>query len=1286
MRFTLFLFFTIFSLTFSFSQSKVYLDLQDQMVKHKVFEAPVVSQVVSANAYLKEGLKQVGNACYFKLDKNISNTILDQKPKVIRLHIPYGTAGKQFTLLLYEKNILTQNCVVETSDGRKLKPTKAAFYRGIIEGEPHSLAGISFYENEISGIISSDTEGMYDLGKMTDRDIITVYDAKTLGYQPNMECHTVDTPDDDSQGDGSLETRNSGDCVRVWFDADYALYQNKGGVNQTENYITGFFNNTSIIYDNESINTMIGHFYIWTTQDPFPTNSSNQALNAYTNLRTNLQGDADIAHLVGLAGNNLGGIAWLNVLCNNNHFHAYSDINATYNDFPTYSWTVEVVTHEMGHNIGSQHTHWCGWNGGAIDNCYTPEGNCQPGPPPSNGGTIMSYCHLTSYGINFNNGFGPQPGDKIRSKVASASCLAPCPNTCPDFTMSATITNVTCNGANNGKITADEPTEGVAPYDYDWSNGQSGQTITGLGPGTYTVTITDSESCSDSASYTVTEPTQITYTKSQGNVSCFGGNNGFASVTVSGGTPGYSYLWSNGNTTSYNGNLGAGVYIVTITDNNNCQVTTSFTITQPPALEIAKEIQNVSCFGYSDGYIHTVATGGTGFIEYDWSNGSNSMDIDDLPFGTYTLTITDANGCSLTESYNVTEPSLLVLDLETHDVSHHGGHDGSATAHVSGGTPNYLYEWSTGASSQSIDSLPAGTYFVTVTDFNGCSLEQEFEIHEPGCELTGVINKTDVGCYNNNDGTAKAVPDHQNGTVTYTWSNGESTQTITGLAPGTYTVTIQDDNCSIVKSTTITQPDVLLLDISSQSTNCDQNTGSATANVSGGRTDYTYAWSNGATSQTINGLGAGDYTVTVTDANGCTNAATVQIDVVDNQAPTINPNYVPIEIELGPGGTFDLNSLDPALFFSDNCGPLTVVFTDPVVDCSDIANEVSRNGTATDQSGNTKSGSFSFIIKDNSKPTILCPDDIAQGLCQGPVFWPDVLASDNCGISTVKQTSGLPKGSMFPIGVTNVSYEATDNNGNVSTCTFSVTITEGLVAKGIKKNISCNGFHDGIASVDTSTIRAPYHIEWSTGDTTVSITGLAAGAYSAIVTDGSGCRDTVTILITEPARLDLRIDTVRYASGLDIADGSIDITPEGGVEPYSFTWKKDNIVISHEEDIDSLLPGTYELTMIDKNGCTLIGAEIVVKSKSSANSTGRDIAFAIFPNPARDVVLVEANQDVMDQMNVEVWDMFGRRLDLPVEATPTLKRFDTNRLVNGAYIFKITIGNKSIIRKIIIQN
>ena len=141
--------------------------------------------------------------------------------------------------------------------------------------------------------------------------------------------------------------------------------------------------------------------------------------------RLNGNFNGDIAHLITRDNEGNGGLAYVDVLCNSNLAVAYSNIGSNYSNFPNYSWTVEVFTHEMGHNLGSPHTHNCSWSGGPIDNCYTPEGNCSSGPTPTNGGTIMSYCHLSSIGINFENGFGPLPGNKIRAEVSNALCLGP---------------------------------------------------------------------------------------------------------------------------------------------------------------------------------------------------------------------------------------------------------------------------------------------------------------------------------------------------------------------------------------------------------------------------------------------------------------------------------------------------------------------------------------------------------------------------------------------------------------------------------------------------------------------------------------------------------------------------------------------------------------------------------------------------------------------------------------------------------------------------------------------
>ncbi len=213
-------------------------------------------------------------------------------------------------------------------------------------------------------------------------------------------------------------------CVRVYLECDYALNQNKGGVAGATNFITAVFNNLATLYANEQITTIISQVFVWTTQDSYPTSSSSSALTTFKNTRPTFNGD--LAHLAALGGQNVGGVAWVDVLCNSSYRYAYSNIYSSYSTVPTYSWSVQVMTHEMGHNLGSPHTQSCSWSGGALDNCYTTEGGCAPGPAPVNGGTIMSYCHLTSNGINFNNGFGTQPGNLIRNRVNAASCLTAC--------------------------------------------------------------------------------------------------------------------------------------------------------------------------------------------------------------------------------------------------------------------------------------------------------------------------------------------------------------------------------------------------------------------------------------------------------------------------------------------------------------------------------------------------------------------------------------------------------------------------------------------------------------------------------------------------------------------------------------------------------------------------------------------------------------------------------------------------------------------------------------------
>ncbi|MBK9109445.1 MAG: fibronectin type III domain-containing protein [Saprospiraceae bacterium] len=355
-----------------------------------------------------------------EVDPNVLRTCLKNKPAAISLDIPMSER-EVMTLELVKVELFADGFQVFTSGEKNAFPyAKGVFYRGIVQGhEYNSLASISIFENEIMGSFTLGEGNIVIQPSYDAPGQMILYNDLDLNTKIPFDCLT-DELQPVEQEVKQRGVQAAGDCIRVYIECDFALHNNKGGVTATTNWITSVFNNVKTLYANESINTAISEVFVWTSEDGYSKTNSVTALNQFKTLRTTFNGD--LAHLAALGGNNIGGVAWLDVLCSS-YKYAYSNISSTYQDVPTYSWTVEVMTHEMGHNIGSNHTQWCGWPGGAIDNCYTTEGGCAKGPAPPNGGTIMSYCHLTNYGINFNNGFGPLPGDKIRTEVIAATCL-----------------------------------------------------------------------------------------------------------------------------------------------------------------------------------------------------------------------------------------------------------------------------------------------------------------------------------------------------------------------------------------------------------------------------------------------------------------------------------------------------------------------------------------------------------------------------------------------------------------------------------------------------------------------------------------------------------------------------------------------------------------------------------------------------------------------------------------------------------------------------------------------
>ncbi|MEZ5023847.1 MAG: T9SS type A sorting domain-containing protein [Chitinophagales bacterium] len=445
------------------------------------------------------------------------------------------------------------------------------------------------------------------------------------------------------------------------------------------------------------------------------------------------------------------------------------------------------------------------------------------------------------------------------------------------------ITNADCNGASTGAI--DITVSGGTPgYTYLWSNGSTDEDLSDVPAGTYNVEVTDANGCTfTSPAYVVGEPSAIMITAaSVTNADCNGAATGAINISVSGGTPPYSYLWSNGDITQDIFDLEAGDYVGVITDANGCTIVSPpVTVGEPTAIAVtAVEVTDVDCNGASTGSIDITVDGGTPPYTYAWSNGATTEDLTDVPAGDYFGVITDANGCIFTSPIlTINEP--MALAISSVDVTNNvcnGDEEGAIDIEVTGGTAPYTYLWSNGETTQDISGLAAGSYTGVITDANGCELSATVSVSAPAALFEALPPAvTQISCNGETDGAIDITI--QGGTLPYTylWSNGDITADISGLEAGEYSYVVTDANgCVFNAGTTVTieEPSALTESASVEDVAClGESSGSIDLTVEGGTSPYTYVWSNGATTQDISELAAGDYSVQITDANGCTLAS-----------------------------------------------------------------------------------------------------------------------------------------------------------------------------------------------------------------------------------------------------------------------------------------------------------------------------------------------------------------------------------------------------------------------------
>jgi Metallo-peptidase family M12 len=367
----------------------------------------------------------VPEAQLLDLDAGALQQIRTKRPEALIFALPFQ--GDTLVVEATQVEVNTPTCRFYTQS-QTLQPvdyTPALHYRGAVKGDQHSVVAFSVTADGVMGMVADPHYGNMTLGRMEtegpDPAYIFYPDADLVREMP-FTCATPEEGADIPTPRGAGERGTNVGCVRMAWEADYALFDSKGSVQATFDWLTGLFNQVAAIYANEQINIQLSQVIVWTQPDGYPTSSSLNALKQFIAQRTSFEGD--LAHLIALGARGLGGrAASIGGLCSKQNAYAYSNVHSTYEQLPKYSWTTSVVAHEIGHNLGSRHTHWCGWPGGPIDNCTSTEGTCTAGPNPVGAGTLMSYCHLTAAGIDLSKGFGPLPGNFIRNYVRNASCL-----------------------------------------------------------------------------------------------------------------------------------------------------------------------------------------------------------------------------------------------------------------------------------------------------------------------------------------------------------------------------------------------------------------------------------------------------------------------------------------------------------------------------------------------------------------------------------------------------------------------------------------------------------------------------------------------------------------------------------------------------------------------------------------------------------------------------------------------------------------------------------------------
>lgn len=859
---------------------------------------------------------------------------------------------------------------------------------------------------------------------------------------------------------------------------------------------------------------------------------------------------------------------------------------------------------------------------------------------------------------------------------------------CEDFDPLLTFTNqITCFEANDGalQVNIDNPVE---PITFEWSNGlPSTQQQTDLGPGVYSVTVTDGNNCTYVAELELTQPeSELVIELSSDIVSSPGAADGSASVLASGGNEGieYTYIWDDPSeqTTATATGLSPGEYCVTV-GSGNCSAIGCIEVfdAENPCIDFTAEINTIDilCFGECSGIGEVITQGGSEPYAFVWSDGVTGQNRDDL-CGSGSVTISDANDCTVVLEFLVDEPNELDVVASSMNSTTSTSNDGSANAAGFGGTPPYTYNWGNAGIGSSIENLEPGTYTVTVSDANDCRVEASVVvgIGEDECSgFQGALEIENVSCFGGEDGSATVIAEGGFGPLLYDWSNSNTLGfNQNGMVAGDFEVIVRDQNgCEIILQGTITEPSELIINILDVQEASDPNIsdGSATVEVMGGTGNIDVSWSNGAgEGLSVENLAAGTYTVTAEDENGCITTETVTIASDD------------------PGNMNDCESLTasfaitPVSCFNESDGSIVVTpsgGTEPY-EISSSSNSLTNLPatlvviTVEDAVGCI----FEQSIEIPSPSRLTSTTQGFDGTC-GLSGSAEVIVSGGTAPFVVSWSNG--DFGPFINGLESGTYSATviDANGcSVESDPIEVvTEFDPLSFEVFTNDASCDGGNDGFILLDIlNSNSSNVTFLWSDGATTEDRQGLAAGSYTVTITDELGCQYILSREVQSPGGLNTSY-TVEPGSTSDLFNVTLSTT--GGSSPYTYEWSDGSNGFFNT----GITEGEYQVVVTDANGCMQI-VDIILDGTTTSVLDNLDIIteFDLSPNPTTGAFFLDLTLSEVSDIQISVYDILGQEvINNAYRASELNERLDLENHAAGTYFVRVYNQQGQVTKKLI---